>query len=1131
MSRAIESVASQSRASDRIIVVHEDGDKIQLPTELNRVHVSINQRSRSLSGAINHAIDEIVLNRLNWNLTPNETWLALLDDDDWWEETYLEKCSRLVVSGIQQVVSGITRYDSRNPDGFPLSIPEKLDVSSFLISNPHIQGSNMFVRLDSFLEAGGFDESLYSCTDRDFCIRLFERPNHQWTSIQEHLVNHDARGSGRISDFGSPRKLQGLQRFSVKHQYRMDDATWEKFLLVADERFGFNIDYTSPDNDKETEDKRDDSIVERLDKIEIGESFDLTIAVTIGELGLVKDFANHVVEISSLWPGKLRLVVCLHKLSNRDIDSILAPLKISGIEVITHGEKYGRKLADKGLLGPWFISEKNRHGASWGRCVLHRAALDSVLDDRRPAIWIVDDDMSLCEGIWSFERRNTEAGIDSLLAAISFMHNRGIDVGVGHIIGDPPLPTAFTQRTQFLDLYYGQLMRENPERRRVRCVEIDPLDIHHDLANNRWDHLEFPMLEYGEIENLDAAIGSIISGKAVTREVHGEWSEVKFDNPIVRGGNTLVLDPNVLNEWPNVAPNCAGIQFRRGDSLWATWAQRIMGLNVGKEHRRVGWIPFAIPQRRRLNPSFSPKIEHIRGDILGSMFLREIQSIFKVGSMQENRRFFDSSDWFGDIGEITVLSARKREARLISSMFRTRQLAEMLGYEKSQIPMLENFWTSEFSNNIDTDLKEFCYSFSRDIMSFRSSQPKFRPGHIVESAWQIYLDYGGTKEAEIVGQGSEGVIFKEGGRATKIFHEWITLEENLALLEVLVERNEKVECLPNRMNIEQFESRFILTYDWVEGIHPLKQISSRPWLELLTECRENGIVFWNIKPENVVLNEEGKLVCVDVGRDLKMFTEQDWYSMARKAYICWKHWEREDIQFLLSRSIRESDPAKFSELQGIDSFHSSMEILDKSELHDPWLLGIISLQPSGKLLDWGCGTGRLSEAMANLGHDVDAFDPDYSFKEQIYLRSGVNWLDSPDSIVRFSYDIVTANLVLCVIEDHKEVVSVFSTLKRALKEDGRAFVTVCHPLCISTQCSTVIERPEIELESDFVSYEKFVRSTGRYRIEHTRSIDLIEKLANEAGLIVVGQYDSPGLDVDTCKAISEFVAIELTHSE
>ena len=127
--------------------------------------------------------------------------------------------------------------------------------------------------------------------------------------------------------------------------------------------------------------------------------------------------------------------------------------------------------------------------------------------------------------------------------------------------------------------------------------------------------------------------------------------------------------------------------------------------------------------------------------------------------MQENRRFFDSSDWFGDIGEITVLSARKREARLISSMFRTRQLAEMLGYGKSQIPMLENFWTSEYSNNIDTDLKEFCYSFSRDIMSFRSSQPKFRPGHIVESAWQIYLDYGGTKEAEIVGQGSEGVIF------------------------------------------------------------------------------------------------------------------------------------------------------------------------------------------------------------------------------------------------------------------------------------------------------------------------------------------------------------------------------------
>ena len=90
--------------------------------------------------------------------------------------------------------------------------------------------------------SGGFDEALLSCTDRDFCIRLFEDPAHKWERLDKHLVHHDARKSGRISDSGSERKKQGLQRFAMKHQFRMSEDQWLDFLEISKNRFGTDIE-------------------------------------------------------------------------------------------------------------------------------------------------------------------------------------------------------------------------------------------------------------------------------------------------------------------------------------------------------------------------------------------------------------------------------------------------------------------------------------------------------------------------------------------------------------------------------------------------------------------------------------------------------------------------------------------------------------------------------------------------------------------------------------------------------------------------------------------------------------------------------------------------------------------------
>ena len=94
--RAFDSISNQSRPADRILIVHEKEDDYPHLLSGNNIHTTINKRTKSLSGAINHAIDEIIINRHDWKIKPNSTWLALLDDDDWWDTEYLEKCVSLV---------------------------------------------------------------------------------------------------------------------------------------------------------------------------------------------------------------------------------------------------------------------------------------------------------------------------------------------------------------------------------------------------------------------------------------------------------------------------------------------------------------------------------------------------------------------------------------------------------------------------------------------------------------------------------------------------------------------------------------------------------------------------------------------------------------------------------------------------------------------------------------------------------------------------------------------------------------------------------------------------------------------------------------------------------------------------
>ncbi|MDB4865600.1 class I SAM-dependent methyltransferase, partial [Euryarchaeota archaeon] len=247
--------------------------------------------------------------------------------------------------------------------------------------------------------------------------------------------------------------------------------------------------------------------------------------------------------------------------------------------------------------------------------------------------------------------------------------------------------------------------------------------------------------------------------------------------------------------------------------------------------------------------------------------------------------------------------------------------------------------------------------------------------------------------------------------------------------------------------------------------------------------------------------------------------------MVRKAYLCWRHWDKKNLKELLTKSLRNSDPESFPELRGLEDFRKAIEIQDKSDLHDPWFVSIVG-RNSGKILDWGCGSGRLTRNIAELGFEIDAYDPIIEHKKKVTSNPNINWVDGPKDIKSNRYSVVISNLVLCEIESDEESTEVLNIISKSLESNGKALVTVCHPNSVNVRCSSTIERPPISLNEGKVTYTKIVRSTGRERLEHTRSLEKIRELANSVGLKINQTFNSPGMNIDDCTHTSEYLCIE-----
>ena len=234
--RAVSSAASQTQRPDLLVVVHDGaGDVAGLEECVEGTGLDclvLENEGTGLSGAVNTALCG-VRGRMDGG-----TFVALLDDDDYWSRRYLQTCTSFASDyGCEWVVPGIFREESEGMYS-KQPVPETLSVHDFLVGNPNVQGSNMFIRLDALESVGGFREGLVSTTDRDLCIRLL-RAGHSAMPLFVHMVHHDCHSrADRLSTPGSPRKIEGLRAFHSIYKGMMTPDEEDAFVARAVGLFG-----------------------------------------------------------------------------------------------------------------------------------------------------------------------------------------------------------------------------------------------------------------------------------------------------------------------------------------------------------------------------------------------------------------------------------------------------------------------------------------------------------------------------------------------------------------------------------------------------------------------------------------------------------------------------------------------------------------------------------------------------------------------------------------------------------------------------------------------------------------------------------------------------------------------------
>lgn len=169
---------------------------------------------------------------------------------------------------------------------------------------------------------------------------------------------------------------------------------------------------------------------------------------------------------------------------------------------------------------------------------------------------------------------------------------------------------------------------------------------------------------------------------------------------------------------------------------------------------------------------------------------------------------------------------------------------------------------------------------------------------------------------------------------------------------------------------------------------------------------------------------------------------------------------------------------------------------------------IIKEKTNVNIFDYGCGWGEWANLLSEKGHEVDAYDEADEMISQAKEKFGneVHFFRKDEfknclSNFQEKYDIVTSNLVLCILKKEKQI-EMLNNIKSILKKDGKIVISFCHP-CFDYHAESVVSKrivPDNAKYDQEFEYEKEIKENGIMFHDLHRPLSYYSKLFNECGL-------------------------------
>ncbi len=1180
--RALRSVRLQVRQPDAVVLVvdaeldekaEQEAKKVAqrawsgasfIPTLI----VLGNRRTKkSASGAWNSGIDELC-RRYGSEVT--QWYVAILDDDDAWAPDHLVKCrSGAVAASADMVIPGLIRHDNPIDLGRQQEIPSALVPEQIFVKNPHIQGSNLFLRLTRLLEVGGFDENLPSCTDRDLCLRLERLLDFKAVALNDFTVHHYADPRPDRLTVDRSAKGEGLRRFFAKHAGDFDADKHRDFMHTAKARFGFDEDFVRKvEGPVQSATCKDVGV--RLDDVQglyLVVGFVTDSCMPDHAQGLLKDIEQLPFQAGVL--GVSAVLVengPVHPVGRGRWRAALEDLRRAGVKAVwVKPEEIAKEWTPyQAVSVP--DATTTRLPIAVTRTILNRYVYQESKDHPGSAAWILDDDKSFTFDVRGSNGASVPAGRSPNIAQLLALRAKGVDVVIGQDSAAAPLPFESTLRLQMLDL--DQSLRR-VVRRAGPTAQLSNVSRrtagYYDLSRET-RYLETPLpVDFIFADDLTESIRRAAfacqrmrAGQAITRPLMIDEESMTLDaaqDSIMRGGSTLFFKPEQLMLCPQYSAKVGGGWVRRSDMLHSLVLSRLYGVKI------VMHASVAVRHGRETSTPIDKLTDTMRHDVLGyglyrgaeaalaSVAAAPVRGICGVffdpavlgaatatarKTVRERLAAMELSAWriHGLVGSCLKSLGRLRREPGIEPAMLDHLEAELMKIKALMDPAIIRGISQELLMGIAGEAFSLAYremdleavTMQKSFKAWRTPELKLRR---VERARRIL---GLTEGAELLGVGWEGVVFRQGNSTIKLLDIAKPARIAAALpallrLERLVQANTGL-C---RIKLSRSDEGLpVIERGFVEQ-SPSGPPSLGQLLRLLEDCKEVGVVFRNLSRENIALFG-GRAMIIDYGLDFAEFSEAEYVVMARKAWLCARFWAREDLNRLLS--LAWQDPCA-PELEGFEEFWQWYAGGRKTAtaLCAEMTEAMLTEGEFGKVLDYGCGKqAHTVRRFHDLGKAVVGYDPGAGiasrWEKQKLGASGLRLTDSREvALAQGPYDAVVCSLVLCELTSAASLREVVADLGAAIGPGGKVVVVLCDPIGTFGPPTAIHQARNLPAQAAYPSEFEYgeIAESGRPRKEFHRSLRTIRRALLAAGLRIVSERCNQAYDFETGLPATDFL--------